>query len=104
MIRITLLYRDSHGARFDFDYYLNHHVVMTKRLLADYGLIAIAVQKCLHTLDGGKSALVCITHVDFETEAKLNKALDVQGATLMADFQNYTNIDPEIYVCELLSH
>jgi uncharacterized protein (TIGR02118 family) len=103
MIRITLLYRDSEGAHFDFDYYVNNHVPMSRRLLSDCEVSSIEVQKCLRTLDSGKPKVVCIAHVDFETEDGLNKALKVHGATLMADFPNYTNIDPEIYICGVLT-
>lgn len=103
MIRITLVYRDSQGAHFDFDYYVNRHVEMSRRLLSDCGLISIEVEQCLRTLDGKKSNVVCIAHVDFENEEALAKALEAHGADLMADFPNYTNIDPEIYVCSVLT-
>jgi uncharacterized protein (TIGR02118 family) len=103
MIRITLLYRHSEGAHFDFDYYVNNHVPMSRRLLSDCELSSIEVEKCLRTLDGGPPKVVCIAHVDFETEEGLGKALKIHGATLMADFPNYTNIDPEIYVCDVLT-
>jgi uncharacterized protein (TIGR02118 family) len=103
MIRITLLYRDSEGAHFDFDYYVNNHIPMSRRLLSDCGLSSIEVQKCLRTLDGGKPNVICVAHVDFETEDGLSKALKVHGAALMADFPNYTNIEPEIDVCDVLT-
>ncbi len=103
MIRITLIYRGSENTHFDFDYYVNHHVGWSRRLLSDYGLSSIEVQKCLRTLDGGKPEVVCITHVDFESESDLSKALEIHGPALMADFPSYTNIEPETYVCEILT-
>jgi len=103
MIRITLVYKHSEDAHFDFDYYVNHHVEMSRRLLSDCGLSSIEVEKCTRTLDGGKPNVVCIAHVDFENEGGLSKALEVHGAALMADFPNYTNIEPDIYVCEVLT-
>jgi uncharacterized protein (TIGR02118 family) len=103
VVRITLIYRDPENAHFDFDYYVNHHVEWSRRLLSDCGLLSIEVEKCVHTLDGGKSDVVCITHVDFEKESDLSKALEIHGAALMADFHNYTNIQPAIYVCEMLT-
>ena len=103
MIRITLIYRRSKVAYFDFDYYVNHHVEMSRRLLADCGLSSIEVQKCDRMLDGAESDVICISHVDFESEDGLSKALEIHGAQLMADFPNYTNIDPEIYVSGILT-
>jgi uncharacterized protein (TIGR02118 family) len=103
MIRITLIYRGSEDAHFDFDYYVNHHVKMSRRLLSDCGLLSIEVQKSERTLDGEEPDVICISHVDFESEEGLARALEVHGADLMADFPNYTTIDPEIYVCSVLT-
>lgn len=103
MIRVTLIYRASAGTHFDFDYYLGHHVEWSRRLLSDCGLSSIEVEKCVRILDGGKSDVVCISHVDFENENELSKALEIHGTALMADFHNFTNIQPAIYVCEILT-
>jgi uncharacterized protein (TIGR02118 family) len=103
MIRITLIYKRTDDSFFDFDYYVNHHISMSRRLLSDCGLTSIEVEKCVRTLDGGASDIVCICHVDFESEESLSKALKVHGEEMMADFPNYTNIDPEIYVCGVLT-
>ena len=103
MIRITLVYRDPENAHFDFDYHVNHHVVMSKHLLANCGLLTIEVQKCVRALDGENSDVVCISHVEFEYEDGLSKALEVHGAELMSDCSNHTNCDPEIYVCGVLT-
>jgi len=103
MIRVTLVYKDSEEAHFDFEYYVQHHVAMSRRLLSDCGLLSIEVEKCTRMLSGEKPDVVCITHLDLERESDLSKALEIHGAALMADFPNYTNIQPEIYVCEVLT-
>ena len=103
MIRITLIYRKSAQTHFDFDHYVNHHVPMSRGLMADCGLISIEVEKVLRALDGSPSDIVCVTHVDFEDETGLRKALELHGEKMMADFPNYTDIDPEIQVCQVLT-
>jgi uncharacterized protein (TIGR02118 family) len=102
MIRITLLYRRTDDSHFDFDYYVGQHISMAKRLLSGLGLAAIEVEKCLRAMDGSESDVVCMTHIDFESEDAFTDALTIHGAELKADFPKYTNIDPEIYVCEVL--
>ena len=104
MIRVQrLIYRMSETSHFDFDYYVDHHVALSRRLLADCGLLSIEVEKVLRRLDGEPSDIVCITHVDFEDEAGLNQALERHGGEMMADFPNYTDIAPEIQVCRILT-
>lgn len=103
MIRVTLVYRYSEGAHFDFEYCTQRHVVMSRSLLSDCGLLSIEVERCTRTLDGEKPNVACITHLDLERESDLSRALETHGAALMADFPHYTNIQPEIYVCEVLT-
>ena len=103
MIRITLVYKREDGGHFDFDYYVNNHVEMSRRIMSDCGLLSIEVEKCIKTIDGKDPDFICISHVDFESEAGLVKALEEHGDEMMADFINYTNIDPEIHVCEILT-
>ena len=103
MIRITLIYRKSENAHFDFDYYVNRHVPMSRQLMSDCGLVSIEVEKVLRALDGGPSNAICVTHVDLVDEACLKKALELHGAQMMADFGNYTDITPEIHVCQVLT-
>jgi len=76
---------------------------MSRRLLSDCGLSSIEVAKCVRTLDGRESDIICISHVDFDSEENLSKAMEIHGEELKADFPNYTNIDPEIYVCGVLT-
>ena len=103
MIRITALYRNSPEARFDFDYYLKTHMKLSKDRLTDYGMLSYEVEKCLRTMNGDEPDYVCITHADFENMDGLSKGLDAHGNELMADISNYTNVDPEIEVCEVVA-
>ena len=76
---------------------------MLRDLLSDCGLISIEVQRCVRTLGRDRPDVVCISHVDFENEDGLTRALGIHASELMADFPNYTNIDPEIHVREVLA-
>ena len=47
--------------------------------------------------------MICITHLDLERETDLSRTLEIHGTAPMADFLNYKNVQPEIYVCEVLT-
>ena len=53
MIRIALVYKYSEGSRFDLDYYVKHHIAMSRRLLSACGLLSIEVEKRTRALAGG---------------------------------------------------
>lgn len=101
MIRMTVVYRASDNAHFDFDYYLNTHIAMSRPLLAEFGLIAIETQRFEQRLDGSPADVVCMTHIDFPDEHSLRAALARHGPVLRADFANYTNIQPDSYLCSI---
>ncbi len=102
MIRITALYRNEEGARFDFDYYLNTHMVMAEQLLGDFGLLRWESEKCVRKLDGSDPDYVCITRLDFSGLEELERGLERHTEELRADFANYTNIEPELQVSEIV--
>ena len=45
MIRVTGLYRDMSDSEFDFDYYVNTHMPLVKRRLADFGMGEFEVER-----------------------------------------------------------
>ena len=49
MIRITMLYPAERDARFDFDYYINQHLPLSKELLANYGFLGYEVAHLMAT-------------------------------------------------------
>ena len=42
MIRVTELYREMSDSEFDFDYYVNTHMPIVKKRLADYEIYDFA--------------------------------------------------------------
>jgi len=103
VIRITTLYPRTPDARFDFDYYLNGHMELSKKLLTDFGMTAFEVERCVQNLAGEEPDYICITHVDFEDLDRLREGIEMHAQQLQEDFPKYTNIDPEVQICEVFS-
>ena len=102
MVRLIIIYRAGEGAHFDFGYYLDTHLPMSRPLLAEFGLLDIQTQRFDTRLDGSESDIVCMTQIDFPDEASLRSALQKHGPVLRADFANYTNIQPDTYLSKVL--
>ena len=101
MLRLTMLYRDAPNARFDFDYYVDTHMVDFKQRMAPFGLISFEVQNCISTIRGDAPDCLCITHLDFEDRERMDAGFAQHGAEMRADFDNYTNVQPDIIVCDI---
>ena len=102
MIRLTALYRNAPGAHFDFDYYINTHLALARRLLGEHGMLGYQVLRCAEKLDGSEPDYLCISHVDFATVEGMRAGFGAHKAELSADFAAYTNTVPEVHVCEIV--
>ena len=102
MIRLTTVYRNAPGAHFDFDYYINNHLVMAKRLLTRYGMRSFQVLRCTEKLDGSEPEFLCVSIVEFDSFDGMKAGFAANKEELSADFSAYTNAQPEVHVCEIV--
>ena len=94
MIRVSVLYPKSDGATFDHDYYRKTHVPM-----------AVAGWKPARTeIDMGLDGpFVAAVHFFFESMDRFQQCMGMPVTVeLMADLPNYTNIEAQIQVSEVV--
>jgi uncharacterized protein (TIGR02118 family) len=103
MVRISVLYPNEAGKKFDTDYYKNRHMALVTERLRSFGLIRTEVDKGL--AGGGPGApapYVAIGHVYFNSVQDFQKGMGTHGKEIMADIPNYTNINPIIQISEVI--
>jgi uncharacterized protein (TIGR02118 family) len=99
MIKLSVLYPNSEGAKFDIEYYCNSHMALVRKLLGE-ALKGIAVDEGI-SQEGSPAPFLAIGHLIFDSLKASESALNTHGATLMADIANYTNTKPAIQVSEI---
>lgn len=103
MIRLTVLYPNQPGARFDETYYLEKHIPFVKQLLGGFGLIRTEMDKGLTVGKRGDPApFVWAGHMYFNSIEDLRKAFATHGVEMAADVPNYTNIQPQTQISEIV--
>ena len=102
MIRVTGLYREIPNSEFDFDYYMNTHMPLVKKRLAEFGMGDYEVERGLEAADGEAAPYVCIVHIEFPTVDDFKRGFERHGEELGADVPNYTNIAPEMQISEIV--
>ena len=103
MIRVCVSYPNQPGARFEVDYYLSHHMPMVAEKLAAHGMTGWSVDKGIGGFAPGSPAQYLIqARLDIETAEGLQAGMAAEGASIMADIPNYTDIQPEVQVYEVL--
>ena len=95
MIRVSVLY--PRPGEFNFDYYAKEHMQLVHKLLGPFGLVKSEVNK------GVESApYLAVGHLIFNTIEEMQRGLQAHDPDLMADLVNFTDIQPQFQVSEII--
>ncbi len=104
MFRITILYPNAPGAKFDHAYYTSKHTELVRDRLTPHGLVDFTVDKGVGTMQPGTPApYVAVATMTFKTLQGFQESFAKHGADLMSDGPNYTNItDFQVNISEVV--
>ncbi|MDD5410325.1 MAG: EthD family reductase [Methylobacter sp.] len=104
MIKISILYPNNKGSRFDMSYYIDTHMPLSIGLLSTHsGFKGVSVERGLGgALPGTDAAYIAMCHYLFNSAEDFMAAFTPHAAVLQGDMSNYTNIEPIIQVNEVL--
>jgi uncharacterized protein (TIGR02118 family) len=104
MIRVSVLYPNEAGKKFDVDYYRDKHMKLVGDRLKSFGFVRAEVDKGLAGGAPGSAApFVCIGHVYFTSLAEFQKGMAQHGQEILGDIPNYTNIQPTMQISEIVA-
>ena len=102
MIKVSVLYPNSEGKKFDMDYYCNTHLPMVGGLLCD-ALKGATVEKGLGgATPGSEAAYVAMGNMYYNNLEEFQNAFGPNAKEIMGDLPNFTNIEPVIQISEVL--
>ena len=102
MIKVTILYPNGEGKKFDMDYYTMKHFPLLKSLFGD-ALKATAIDKGIAGgAPGAPLPFVAIGYLYFNTVADFQNGMKTNGSKIRADIPNYTDIQPVIQISEVM--
>lgn len=102
MIKVTVMYPYTEGARFDHDYYRDRHMPMVKARLGD-ACVYYTIDKGLGGgAPGTPPAYVAMCAFICDSLEGYGAAMREHGAEVRGDIANYTDIVPVIQVSEVV--
>ncbi|HTS75466.1 MAG TPA: EthD family reductase [Bryobacteraceae bacterium] len=103
MIRVTVSYPNQAGARFDIEYYMMKHMPLVAQRL-NGRLAGWSVDRGVSGGAPGTQAeyLIQAAMIFHDIEA-FQTAMAVEGAALIADVPNFTDLQPRIDVYKILA-
>lgn len=102
MIKLTVMYPNSEGLKFDKEYYTNKHSQLLKELLG----AAIITSDINIGIPGGgpdtSAPYVVIANVVFESMESFEISFGVNAEKILADLPNFTNVQPQVQISTVM--
>jgi uncharacterized protein (TIGR02118 family) len=102
MFKVSVMYPNEDGARFDFDYYRTRHMSLAMEHLGPFGLIRTEVNRGLSGGGGQPAPYICIGNLYFNSAEGYERGIAQAGAVLRGDIPNFTNVTPIRLISEIL--
>ncbi|MGH7494972.1 MAG: EthD family reductase [bacterium] len=100
MVKISILYPNKQGSKFEMGYYLNTHMPLSiERLSAHKGYKGVSVERGLTgDTPGSAPPHVALCHYLFDSVEDFLAAFMPHAELLQGDIPNYTDITPVIQI------
>ncbi|WP_151672936.1 EthD family reductase [Patiriisocius marinus] len=102
MIKVSVMYPNSDNVKFDTDYYKNKHLPMVSQLVGD-ALKGIELDLGVASRVPGELApYVAIAHLKFDSIESFKTSFRPHAQTFADDVKNYSNVQGELQISELI--
>jgi uncharacterized protein (TIGR02118 family) len=104
MIKVSVLYPNNNGSRFDVSYYVETHMPMAIKLLSAHpGFKGVSVERGIGgVVPGSAPVYVAMCHFHFSSAEDFLAAFMPHAEVLQGDIPNYTDIEPIFQISEVL--
>jgi uncharacterized protein (TIGR02118 family) len=101
LVKVSVLYPNGAGTKFDMTYYLNQHMPMVRRLLGS-ALKAVSVEHGISGEQPGSPAPYIATgHLLFDSVQSFQASFAPHAQEIMEDIPKYTNSEPLLQIGEV---
>ena len=101
MIKVSVLYPNNEGSKFDMSYYCDSHMPMVQEKLGKV-CKGVAIEQGLSgAAPGSRPAFIAMGHLYFDSVADFQSAFVPHADVIMADIPKYTDIEPTFQISEV---
>src|SRR4030095_8120842 len=102
MIKVSVMYPNTPGARFDHAYYRDKHMPLVKKRMGD-SCKSYTVDKGLAGgAPGAPATYVGMCHIYADSVEAFQKGFGPHAKEIMADIPNYTDLSPVMQISEVV--
>jgi uncharacterized protein (TIGR02118 family) len=101
-ITVTVSYPNTPGSKFDMDYYLGTHLELVGKCWGDKLISARAIKGIATPDPDMPPPYQVVAILEVESLEVLQEVLEADGAEIMGDIPNFTDVEPVIQISENL--
>jgi uncharacterized protein (TIGR02118 family) len=101
VIKVSVLYPNTAGCKFDMEYYLTRHMPMVQQKLRPACRRMAVEEGIAGGAPGAPATFVAMGHLYFDSIDAFQAAFAPHAQSILADIPNYTNSQPTIQVSEV---
>jgi uncharacterized protein (TIGR02118 family) len=102
MIKISALYANTPGARFDHTYYRDKHMPMVKARMGAHCQCYTIDKGLAGGTPGTAPTYLCMSHLFCESVEAFQAGFGPHADDIMRDIPNYTDIEPVIQMSDVV--
>jgi uncharacterized protein (TIGR02118 family) len=102
MIKVSVLYPNTPGARFDHTYYREKHMPLLKTRMGRSCLYYTVDKGLAGGTPGAPAPYVAMCHIYCESVQAFQAGFGPHASEILADIANYTDLSPTIQISEVI--
>lgn len=102
MIKVSVMYPNQPGARFDHDYYRATHMPLVKERMGDSCRFYTIDKGVAGGAPGAPAAYVGMCHIFCDSVEAFQAGFGPHADEILADIPNYTDLSPVIQISEVV--
>ena len=102
MIKVSVMYPNAAGARFDHEYYRDKHMPLVKSRMGDSCKYYTIDKGLAGGVPGSPASYIGMCHIFSESVEAFQTGFGPHAQEIMADIPNYTDQTPVIQVSEVV--
>jgi uncharacterized protein (TIGR02118 family) len=102
MIKVSVMYPNTPGARFNHEYYANTHMPLVKKKMGDACKFYTVDKGLAGGAPGAAATYIGMCHIYCDSVESFQKGFGPHAQEIMDDIPNYTDLAPVIQISEVV--
>lgn len=102
MIKVSVMYPNTPGARFDHDYYRDKHMPLVKARMGDSCKYYTVDKGLAGGAPGTPATYIAMCHIFSDSVAAFQSGFNPHAKEILGDIANYTDLAPVMQISEVV--